>query len=286
MRGKCSKCGEQELRIDSDQVFRLGVPWLTSLFQREVEHACPVCGNLIHWQSWVSNTGPNLQRTPPRPFAPGDAIEHKRPMVLRRSIDSGNFTSVSFPAVFRSGEDVLFPISEGNIQDATVIDQHGDPDLMADFSEEYLKQYWTLMPAERMPDTLREIMPALFLLVTATELAVKAFWIRSRMKPKRVHSLVDLYLELPQRQREEVERRFAAGESNEALRGLGVEGPKVEVILGVTQILTVEGVRSTRIPGTMPNPPLCSGHPAACTVPIWSREILLIPFSFRMRFEL
>ena len=31
MRGKCSRWGEQELRIDSDQVFRLGVPWLTSL---------------------------------------------------------------------------------------------------------------------------------------------------------------------------------------------------------------------------------------------------------------
>ena len=71
----------------------------------------------------------------------GEAIKHKRPMVSQRFTTSSQFTSVSYPAVFRSGENVLFPVSEGNIQDATLIDQHGDPDLMADFAEEYLKQF-------------------------------------------------------------------------------------------------------------------------------------------------
>ncbi len=233
MRANCSRCGEQELRIESDQVFRLGVPWLTSLFQREVEHACPVCGQVIHWQTWVTNRGSNLPRIAPRSVAPGDAIEHKRPMVSQKSTASGQFTSVSYPAVFRSRENVLFPVSEGNIQDGTMIGRHGDPDLMADFAEEYLKQFWNLMPIGRMPSTLKEFMPALLLLVTATELAVKAYWIRSGREPKRSHSLVDLYIELPQHQRVEVERRFAEGESNAALQALGVEGPKVEVVLGV-----------------------------------------------------
>ena len=233
MRGKCFRCGEQELRIVSDQVFRLGVPWLTSLFQREVEHACPVCSEVIHWQTWVTNADPNLPGISPRPVAPGEAIKHKRPMVSQRFTTSSQFTSVSYPAAFRSGENVLFPVSEGNIQDATLIDQHGDPDLMVDFAEEYLKQFWTLMPTGRMPGTLREIMPALLLLVTATELAVKAYWIRSRMEPKRSHSLVDLYMELPHHQREEIEQRFARGESSAALQTLHVEGPKVEVVLAV-----------------------------------------------------
>ena len=53
------------------------------------------------------------------------------------------------------------------------------------------------------------------------------------MEPKRSHSLVDLYMELPDHQKEEIERRFAGGESSAALQALHVEGPKVEVVLGV-----------------------------------------------------
>ena len=233
MRGKCSRCGEQELRIDSDRVFRLGVPWLTSVFQREVEHACPICGHVIHWQIWVSHGGPNLPSVSARPLATGDTIEHKRPMVSDRSAGSGQFTSVSYTVVFRSGENVLFPVFEGNIQDTTMIDRHGDPDLMADFAEEYLKQFRILMPTGRIPSTLREIMPALLILVTATELAVKAYWIRSWKEPNLSHSLIDLYQELPHYQRDEVERRFAMGGSNSWLQALGVEGPKIEAVLRI-----------------------------------------------------
>lgn len=45
------------------------------------------------------------------------------------------------PSVFRDGEDVLFPTLEGTIQDATVVDRYGNPDLMADFADEYLRQF-------------------------------------------------------------------------------------------------------------------------------------------------
>ena len=233
MRATCHRCGEQELNVESEQVYRLGVPWLTSLFQREIERACPVCGHVIHWQMWVTNAGPNLPGIFPRPLQKGDAIERKRPTVSERITTSDEFTTVSYPAVFRSGENVLFPVSEGNIQDATIIDQHGDPDLMTNFAEEYLRQFWNLMPTGRMPSTLREIMPALLLLVTAAELAVKAYWIRSGRKPDRSHSLIALYRELLQDQKEEVERRFAASDTNTALQVLGVRGPDVEEILEV-----------------------------------------------------
>ena len=59
---------------------------------------------------------------------------------------------------------------------------------MVEFAEEYLRQFRTLMPTGRLPGNLKEVMPALLLLVTATELAVKAFWIRSEKPLKTSHS--------------------------------------------------------------------------------------------------
>lgn len=62
--------------------------------------------------------------------------------------------SIDYPAVFRDGENVLFPTSEGNVQDATVVDRYGEPDLMAEFAEEYLQQLRALMPTGRLPENL------------------------------------------------------------------------------------------------------------------------------------
>lgn len=74
-------------------------------------------------------------------------------------------------------------------------------------------------------------MPALLLLVTATELAVKALWIRDEKLLKTSHSLVDLYSELAPYHRQEVERRFAGADSNLVLSILGADRPKVTDIL-------------------------------------------------------
>ena len=138
--------------------------------------------------------------------------------------------TLSYPATFSDAGQVLFPTFEGTLQDGTVVDQHGDPELMADFAEEYLRQFWTLMPTGRLPHTLKEIMPALLLLFTATELALKAFWIRSG-KQVTSHSLTDLYRELNAEHRKNIETRFAGSDLNGALAALGADAPSVELIL-------------------------------------------------------
>ena len=79
------------------------------------------------------------------------------------------------------------------------------------------------MPTGRLPENPKEVMPALLLLVTATELAVKAFWIRDEKPLKTSHSLVGLYEELDPEHKQEVERRFPGAESNLALSTLGAD---------------------------------------------------------------
>ena len=49
---------------------------------------------------------------------------------------------------------------EARIQTGTGVDQYGDPDLMADFAKEYLKQHWVLLQPGRLPQTLVEVMPS------------------------------------------------------------------------------------------------------------------------------
>ena len=127
----------------------------------------------------------------------------------------------------------MIPVGEANIQDGTMIDKFGDPDLMTDFAEEYLKQFWRLLPSGRLPLTVVEIMPALLLLVTAAELALKASWIRSNSRQKPIHLLTDLYAGLDPEQRADVERRFAAAPIVARLVDLRSDAPRIEGILGV-----------------------------------------------------
>ena len=93
------------------------------------------------------------------------------------------------PGVLRAGENVLFPAHEGRLSSGHAIDRHGDPDLMAEFSAEYLKQYRAILPKGRLPRTVSEMMPALHLLMNAAELAIKADLIRSS-KESRSHTLL------------------------------------------------------------------------------------------------
>ena len=232
MRGTCHKCGSQELRVESDQVFRLGVPWLTSVLQREVEYSCPRCGRKVQWQKIPFNLGNHRPPIPLHSRKNNDVVERKQ-VSIGQIFSDKRLIALDYPAVFRVGDDVLFPTSEGNVQDATAIDRYGDPDLMADFAEEYLRQFWTLMPTGRLPNSLKEIMPALLLLFTATELAVKAYLIRSETRVKPNHSLVALYKELDPEHRKEIERRFVESYLNSALSALGINAPKVVEILGV-----------------------------------------------------
>ena len=230
IRGKCVACGDQEFKVESDNTFRLAVPWLSSFLQREIEYARTVCGQVRQWSPALLNLGDDRRTISLRPPCDGDVVKQKHPMVMHH-VPGQEFVAISYPAVFRDGENVLLPTSEGNVQDATVVDRYGDPDLMADFAEEYLRQFRSLMPTGRLPGSLKEVMPALLLLVTATELAVKAFLIRSEKPLKASHSLVDLYERLAPVHKQEAERRFAGAESNLILSNLGADGPKIADLL-------------------------------------------------------
>ena len=180
MRGRCTQCGNQGLRLKSDDVLRVGIPWLARLLQREVNYACAVCGRRVKEsiQPFVDPVNHRL-RVPLTPDAESKPIERRHAMIHNSSASLGPCPTLSYPAAFSAVGQVLFPTFEGTMQDGTVVDQHGDPELMADFAEEYLRQFWILMPTGRLPHTLKEIMPGLLLLFTATELALKAYWIRS-----------------------------------------------------------------------------------------------------------
>ena len=233
MRGRCSQCGDQELRLEPDYVFRVGIPWLTRLLQREVNYACAVCRRGVKGsiQSFVdrSNYRP---RTPRTAAAESKAMERQHATIYNASPPTRRGPTLSYPAALHAADRVLFPTFEGTIGDGTVVNQHGDPELMADFAEEYLRQFWTLMPTGRLPRTLKEIMPALLLLFTATELALKAFWIRSGRKLTS-HCLTDLYREVAPEHQIHIEDRFASSEPHSALTTLGADAPTVELILNV-----------------------------------------------------
>ena len=231
MRGRCSQCGDQELRLKSDYVFRVGIPWLARLLQREVNYACAVCDRGVKGsiQSFVDPRNHHL-RVPITPDAESMPMERQYAMIHNSSASQGRGPTLSYPAACSAVDQVLFPTFEGTMQDGTVVDQHGDPELMADFAEEYLRQFWILMPTGRLPHTLKEIMPGLLLLFTATELALKAFWIRSG-KQVASHSLTDLYRELDAEHRRDIEARFVRSELHTALSALGADAPSVELIL-------------------------------------------------------
>ena len=232
MRGRCSQCGDQKLKIKSDDVFRVGVPWLTRLLQREVDYVCAVCGREVKGtiQSFVDRANYRL-RTPRPPGTENKAVERQHAIIHNASAPTRRGPTLSYPAAFSAVDQVLFPTFEGTIGDGTVVNQHGDPELMADFAEEYLRQFWVLIPTDRLPNTLKEIMPALLLLFTATELALKAFWIRSGRQLLTNHSLTDLYRELDPEHRRDIEGRFAKSELHAVLSALDADAPTVELIL-------------------------------------------------------
>ena len=116
------------------------------------------------------------------------------------------------------------------MQDGTVIDRHGDPDLLLELAEQYFLLFRTIMPAQRLPSSLIELMPALHLLVVATELGLKAHLIRND-KTGHGHSLEQLYDNLDLANRNEIEVRFSKLVLNTNLVTLGVEPPSVKAIL-------------------------------------------------------
>ena len=140
--------------------------------------------------------------------------------------------SLNYPAISAAGGNVLFPAHEGRLSGAHAIGQYGDPDLMAEFSAEYLKQYWAIVPKGRLPKSMVEMMPALHLLTNAAELAFKADLIRSG-RASEGHDLRKLYGRLEDEHRDQVRRHFADAAPNIPLNTLGAERPSLESVLSV-----------------------------------------------------
>ena len=173
----CTKCGHV-LSLGPVDVFRHGVESLKSLVTVKAHYVCPNCQQ----KSWTTRI---IQDSAPIRIGPGERHNPRAEEVKRRhawlsnsSFDKRLHTDVQFPAAYQDSEKVLYPTSEGTVQDGTVIDQHGDPDLMLSFAERYFMLFRAVMPRDRLPYSLIEVMPGLHLLVIATELALKSFLIR------------------------------------------------------------------------------------------------------------
>lgn len=124
---------------------------------------------------------------------------------------------------------VNYPVTEGYINSPNWIDQHGDPDLMMEFSMQYLKGYHAIMPKNRLPNRISEIAPALSLILNSAELALKAFKYRSEnlCTESRGHVLENLYLQMEEEHITEIETRFAETELCKILKNIGAELPPI-----------------------------------------------------------
>lgn len=222
----CDKCKDTRL-VAVTRNFQFGLASFESLSMKEIEYFCPSCGQ--------RTTNDPFSDSLPQSYSAGDNAPQssacrKQVILLSNTSSKSDFVSVQFPAVYQVDSNVLFPTFEGNIQDGTVIDRHGNPDLMLLFAKQYLESYKAIMPVGRLPKNLVEIMPALHLLVTAAELAFKALLTRDGKKHSG-HSLQRLYENLNQCQRNWIDTSFAKSLQNANLLGLGVTSPTVYDIL-------------------------------------------------------
>ena len=233
MNRKCHLCGNQRLTVAFDQLLRIGIPWLTNFLQRRTEYACNSCGAKIDEPLGTSLVDSNRPTIPVPSAAPAAGIQRTSGSIFKFGGSPARPMHLQFPAVIDTANLVSYPTSEGNVQDATSVDQFGEPDLMTEFAEEYLRQFWILLPAGRLPASLKELMPALLLLYAATELALKAFWVRSEKEFEPNHSLIGLFEELDPSHKKEITGRFKRLGNNPALTTLGVDSPEIEYILAI-----------------------------------------------------
>ena len=226
MASVCDKCNDTKL-IATTKAFRFGLRLLDNLVKKEREYLCPSCGQRTTDDPFASDTP--MERTGNGNTRTGD-VRRRHVMLDNRSTDGKDLVSVQFPATYQNGPNVLLPTFEGNVQDGTVIDRHGDPDLMLEFGEQYFKLYNATMPTGRLPDSLVEILSALHLLVTAAELGFKAYLTRDA-KDASGHSLQRLYEDLDPAHRDRIDTSFSHSYLNASLTVLGIEPPTVQAIL-------------------------------------------------------
>ena len=233
MQGRCPQCGEQELKKAFTKAFRIGIPWLRSFLKIDTGYSCPICKRTVRNSLQLMDDGGRYRA---RNLDGGDKPDDK-PSIQYASFHfqgkapNSRSLTLNYPSVPSDVDNSLLPTFEGTIQDGTVIDRFGDPDLMADHSAEYLRQFWVHNPMRRLPSSLTEFLPALLLLNTASELAIKAHLIRSDKQFEKGHSLLELYEELDSHHLQDIEARFNSTEICLQLSAQGSKVPKIREIL-------------------------------------------------------
>ena len=217
------------MAVTSSNVFLHGVKALSKLVKIEVEYACPDCGQKTRQERVLTISEAHHIGLPERLSGQPGQVKHHQAILFGLSADGRPQPFVQYPSVFRKGENILYPTFEGNVEDGTVIDRHGDPDLFLDLAEQYFGLFRKIMPWQRFPSSIIEFMPALHLLVIATELALKAYLIRND-KGVSGHSMEQLYGNLDLAHRKEIEARFSKLDLNTNLVMLGHEPPSVAAI--------------------------------------------------------
>ena len=227
----CPKCGNKDLRLDPISRFRLGIPHLSDLQQAVVVLSCGPCRSDFQFLMQGQNRPSFSHFLHVWDDGKSETDGLRRGHISLWSGTGNRKASVDYDFAHRDEESVLWPMHEARIQTGTGVDQFGDPDLMADFAKEYLKQHRVLLQAGRLPQTLVEVMPSLLLLVTAAELAMKAFTLRSKGEQPRVHDLVDLYDGLDSEHQAAIECQFGRCQVVVGLTSIGADAPRIQHLL-------------------------------------------------------
>ena len=236
---RCPQCGQQTIELKSVRLLYHTVAPLGHPVQQEQRYACANCGQ----EKIVRSSSDYIAQPSARHVRPSDAREagtrsQTEPMRAHLwRIDNDKVASIQYEAVCLADTGEVLPAKEGTIQDATTVDRHGDPNLMATLAEHYLGGYRAVMPTGRFPRSVVEVLPALHLLYTAAELVMKADLIRSdsERQPNERHSLICLFERLDTAHRKYAEDRFSRCEPNARLRSAGC------VPATVTDVLTMYG---------------------------------------------
>ena len=201
------------------------------MYEVQTRYICENCGEdtgsyQFHFYEHPIDLGVQSNQIP---------LTKKKQVMLTTSYGQRKMVSIQYQGIYRTDKNVIFPMGEGNIQDGSVVDKHGDADLVAEIAKTYLDGYITLMQNKKFPTSLSQIMPAIQLLVIAAELAMKAFVIRAEDEAGlRHHSLTGLYdaLDLLDGEHKKcIESFFSRTETVSRISDLGDKGPTVMDIL-------------------------------------------------------
>ena len=228
----CPKCGNEDLRSGPISRFRLGIPHLSELQQAVVVLSCRPCRSDFQFRTQGGGR-PSFSHFMDVWNEGGSEPEGLRRGHISLWSDTGSRrASVDYGFVHSDEQGVLWPTHEARIQTGSGVDRYGDPDLMAEFAKEYLKQHRVLLQPGRLPQTLVEVMPSLLLLVTAAELALKAFILRSKGKQPQHHDLLELYESLDPEHQAAIESVFGRCQLVGGLTGIGGDAPQIQHVLG------------------------------------------------------